>query len=101
MGGDDSPDNGKTPRVSGIPKKEQLDRAKKKFPKYDREANTEYERLVSLKKAFTPYNDTYHHAVFHHLCNLRIQGENSVKLHTSTFYVSTNCFSYWCQTQFS
>ena len=77
MGGDDSPDSGKTPRVTGVPNKEQLERARRKYTKYDREANTEYERLfaVNQKKTLTANTDAFQHATFHHLTSLRIQGE--------------------------
>ncbi len=46
----DSPDNGKTARVSGNPNKDQLDKAKRKYTAFTASAVTKYDRLVVVNQ---------------------------------------------------
>ena len=64
-------------RVRGEPNAEFLKKAKAKYKTYNREANTEFQRLhdKNLKELLTPNKNPNEHAIFHHLNNLRLQGD--------------------------
>jgi protein-tyrosine phosphatase len=64
-------------RVRGEPNADQLKRAKAKYKTYNDSANTEFLRLSALnnKKQLTPNSNPHEHATFHHLNDLRMQGD--------------------------
>ena len=69
----DADDSARTARPKGGPNAEQLRKAQKKHKVYDKDANTEYERLLALDKKtkLNANNNGHEHAFFYHLCELR------------------------------
>jgi hypothetical protein len=70
-------DDVRSTRVRGEPNVEFLKKAKLKYKTYNREANTEFQRLhdKNLKELLTPNKNPNEHAIFHHLNTLRLQGD--------------------------
>jgi hypothetical protein len=66
-------DNRRTARPTGGPNPAHLGKAQTRYKSFDRQANTEYERLFAIdgKKKLTPTQHPVEHATFFHLCNLR------------------------------
>lgn len=66
-------DSSRTARPKGGPNATQLSRAQKRYKVFDKEANTEYKRLLAINagKQLNPNANPAEHAVFYHLCKLR------------------------------
>ena len=58
--------------------KVQLDKAKRQYKTWDSVANIEYIRLHELnqRRPLTVNTNPTEHAIFYHLCSIRMQGEN-------------------------
>ncbi len=63
----------RTARPTGGPNPAHLGKAQTKYKSFDRQANTEYERLFAIdgKKKLSPTQHLVEHATFFHLCTLR------------------------------
>ena len=63
----------RTARPTGGPNPALLGKAQTKYKSFDKQANTEYERLfaIDVKKKLTPISSPVEHATFFHLCNIR------------------------------
>jgi len=70
-------DDVRSTRVRGEPNADQLKRAKSKYKTYNDSANTEFLRLNALnsRQPLNANNNPAEHATFHHLNDLRMQGD--------------------------
>ena len=64
----------RTARPTGGPNAAHFAKAQNKYKTFDRAASTEYERLfgIDIKKKLTTSQNSVEHAIFYHLCNLRV-----------------------------
>ncbi len=69
----DANENRQTARPTGGPNPTQLAKAQTKYKVYNKDANTEYERLLPIdaKKKLNPNSSPAEHAIFFLLCSLR------------------------------